>query len=125
MQLIGGVVIMQTPPAVALGLYTNRFHRWALIAGIGAGLTTGLAMLYQVPKYGGADGRAVVREHFGGSAWPLSNLGIDSDASIYVGIVALAVNLLVVAVATPVLRLAGLPAGRDLTQEHDYVADEG
>jgi SSS family solute:Na+ symporter len=125
LQLIGGVVIMQTLPAVALGIYTNWFHRWALGAGIVAGLITGIGMLYQVPKYGGADGHAVVREHFGGSAWPLSNLGIDTKASIYVGIVALAVNLLVVVIATPVLRMAGVPNGLDLTAEPDYVADEG
>ena len=125
LQLIGGVVIMQTVPAVALGLYTNWFHRWALAAGIGAGLATGLVMLYQVPKYGGADGRTVVREHFGGSAWPLDNLGFNTQASIYVGIVALAVNLLVVAFATPVFRSAGIRDGQDVTREQDYVADEG
>ena len=106
LQLIGGVVIMQTLPAVALGLYTNWFHRYALAAGIGAGLLIGMAMLYQVPKLGGPDGRTVVREHFGGSAWPLDNLGFESDASIYVGIVALAANLLVAVLATPVFRLA-------------------
>ena len=81
-------------PPVALGLYTNWFHRWALTAGLVAGLITGVVMLYQMPQLGGADGKTVVREHFGGSAWPLSNLGIDTDATIYVGIVALAVNLL-------------------------------
>jgi SSS family solute:Na+ symporter len=125
LQLIGGVVIMQTLPAVALGLYTNWFHRWALGIGIGAGLITGMTMLYQVPKLGGADGRTVVREHFGGSAWPLDNLGIDTKAAIYVGIVALAVNLLVAAVLTPLLRGSGVADGRDRTVEHDYVADEG
>jgi solute:Na+ symporter, SSS family len=125
LQLIGGVVIMQTLPAVALGLYTNWFHRWALVAGIGAGLVTGLVMLYQVPKYGGADGRTVVREHFGGSAWPLDTIGIEGGASIYVGIVALAVNLLVAAAATPLFRHGGAPDGRDGTRENDYVADEG
>jgi SSS family solute:Na+ symporter len=124
LQLIGGVLIMQTLPAVALGLYTNWFHRWALAAGVGAGLLVGMVMLYQVPKYG-ADGRTVVREHFGGSAWPLDNLGIDSDASIYVGIVALAVNLLVAVVLTPLFRGGGAPDGRDDTRDNDYVADEG
>ncbi|MBL7259870.1 sodium:solute symporter family protein [Paractinoplanes lichenicola] len=125
LQLIGGVVIMQTLPAVALGLYTNWFHRWALGLGMGAGLVLGLFMLWQVPKLGGADGRQVVREHFGGSAWPLDNLGFDTQAAIYVGIVALAVNLLVAVAATPVLRGLGVADGRDLTREHDYVADEG
>jgi SSS family solute:Na+ symporter len=124
LQLIGGVLIMQTLPAVALGLYTNWFHRWALVTGVGAGLLTGMVMLYQVPKYG-ADGSTVVREHFGGSAWPLDTLGIDSNASIYVGIVALAVNLLVAGILTPLFRGAGAPDGRDDTLDNDYVADEG
>ncbi|MCA2217751.1 sodium:solute symporter [Wangella sp. NEAU-J3] len=125
LQLIGGVVIMQTLPAVALGLYTNWFHRWALVSGITAGLVTGIVMLWQVPKLGGADGRTVVREHFGGSAWPLEKIGFETDATIYVGIVALAVNLVVVALLTPLLRNAGVADGRDRTTDHDYVADEG
>ncbi|MBM2618433.1 sodium:solute symporter [Actinoplanes sp. LDG1-06] len=125
LQLIGGVVIMQTLPAVALGLYTNWFHRWALGCGMGAGLVLGVFMLWQVPKLGGADGRQVIREHFGGSAWPLDNLGLNTQATIYVGIVALAVNLLIAVAATPVFRALDIPAGVDLTREHDYIADEG
>jgi SSS family solute:Na+ symporter len=125
LQLIGGVVIMQTLPAVALGLYTNWFHRWALMGGIGAGLLVGIVMLWQVPKLGGPDGTTVVREHFGGSAWPLETIGIDSDASIYVGIVALAVNLIVTFAATPLLRALDVRDGRDDTRSQDYVADEG
>jgi SSS family solute:Na+ symporter len=125
LQLIGGVFIMQTLPAVAIGLYTAWFHRWALAAGIATGLLTGVVMLYQVPQLGGADGRTVVREHFGGSAWPLSNLGFETDGSIYVGIVALAVNLLVAVIATPAFRALGVPDGKDVTRPHDYVADEG
>ena len=34
-------------------------------------------------------------------------------------------NLLVVAVATPLLRQGGIADGRDRTRDHDYVADEG
>ncbi|GAA1601137.1 sodium:solute symporter family protein [Actinoplanes couchii] len=125
LQLIGGVVIMQTLPAVALGLYTSWFHRGALVTGVFAGLVTGLVMLYQVPKLGGPDGRTVVREHFGGSAWPLDTIGIDSNASIYVGVVALAVNLLVTVMLTGLLRGFGVPGGPDRTRDQDYVADEG
>jgi SSS family solute:Na+ symporter len=115
--------VMQTLPAVAIGLFTAWLHRWALIAGIFAGLATGLAMLYQIPQRN-ANGE-VIREHFGGSAWPLSNIGIDTNSTIYVGVVALAVNLLVAALLTPVLRGGGAPDGVDRTREHDYVADEG
>lgn len=123
LQLIGGVLIMQTLPAVALGLYTGWFHRWALVSGLLGGLAVGIFMLYQVPRYDGNGN--IVREHFGGSAWPLSNLGLETRSTIYVGIVALVVNLLIVFVATPVLRLARAPEGVDATDERDYVADEG
>ncbi len=33
LQLIGGVIILQTLPSVGLGLMTRWFHRGALIAG--------------------------------------------------------------------------------------------
>ena len=42
LQLIGGVIILQTLPAVALGLYTRWFHRAGLIAGWVAGMAAGL-----------------------------------------------------------------------------------
>ena len=39
-QLLGGVWILQTFPAIVFGLYTRWFHRWALLAGwaVGDGL---------------------------------------------------------------------------------------
>lgn len=123
LQLIGGVFIMQTLPAVALGLYTAWFHRWALIAGLIAGLASGLFMLYQVPRRG-SDG-AIVAQHFGGSAWPLSHLGLNTTSTIYVGVVALALNLAVSVGLTPVLRRLGVRDGVDRTDPSDYLADEG
>jgi SSS family solute:Na+ symporter len=125
LQLIGGVVILQTLPALAIGLRSAWPHRWALTAGLVAGLVVGLLMLYQVPQLGGPDGTTVIRHHFGGSAWPLSHLGLSTSSTIYVGIVALAVNLLVTFAATPLLRLAGAPDGTDATAAQHYVADEG
>ena len=50
LQLIGGVIILQTAPAVALGLYTRWLHRGALIAGWAAGMGLGMWMLYQIPN---------------------------------------------------------------------------
>ncbi len=46
LQLIGGVVILQTLPALVVGLYTAWCHRGALIAGWAAGMVVGLSMLY-------------------------------------------------------------------------------
>jgi SSS family solute:Na+ symporter len=119
LQLIGGVIILQTLPAVALGLYTRWFHRGALVAGWAAGMGLGMWMLYQIPN------AATGRRHFGGSAFPLSDFGFDTPKTIYVGIVAVLVNLLVAALLTLVLRAAKVRDGVDRTTPDDYFADEG
>jgi len=123
LQLVGGVIILQTLPAVVIGLYTAWLHRWALIAGLVSGLAVGVALLYQIPQRG--LGGTTVRAHFGGSSWPLANLGLDTNQTVYVGVVAVLVNLAVAFVGTLVLRYGGVPDGVDLTAPHDYVADEG
>jgi SSS family solute:Na+ symporter len=51
-QSIGGVIILQTLPAVALGLFTRWFHRGGLIAGWFAGMAAGIWMLYNIPRLG-------------------------------------------------------------------------
>ena len=50
LQLIGGVIIVQTLPAVAIGLYTRALHAWGLIAGWAVGMTAGFYMLYDTPN---------------------------------------------------------------------------
>jgi SSS family solute:Na+ symporter len=119
LQLIGGVIILQTLPAVGLGLVTRWFHRGALIAGWASGLATGLWMLYQIPN------PAKGKEHFGGSAYKLSELGLDTKMTVYVGVLALAVNLVVAVAGTLVCRAAKLADGVDATRQDDYTADEG
>jgi solute:Na+ symporter, SSS family len=49
LQLIGGVIILQTLPAVALGLFTGWFHRWGLVTGWVAGMPSGFWMLWTIP----------------------------------------------------------------------------
>ncbi|WP_327010763.1 sodium:solute symporter family protein [Dactylosporangium sp. NBC_01737] len=119
LQLIGGVIILQTLPAVALGLFTRWFHRGALIGGWIAGMGLGMWMLYQIPN------AATKRAHFGGSAFPLKEFGFDSTKTIYVGFVAVAVNLAVAALLTLILRATSVADGGDDTSHADYFADEG
>jgi SSS family solute:Na+ symporter len=119
LQLIGGVIILQTAPAVALGLYTRWLHRGGLIAGWAAGMGLAFWMLWQIPN------AATKRAHFGGSAFPLSKFGFDTPKTIYVGFVAVLVNLLVAVVATLILRAAKTADGVDGTEPDDYFADEG
>src|SRR3954451_18055390 len=122
LQLIGGVIILQTMPSVALGLYTRWMHRGALVAGWVAGMVVGLWMLYEIPKIDPAT-KAVVKEHFGGSSFALSKLGLDTKLTIYPGIVSLIVNLLVVVIITLILRAMKVADGRDGTAETDYTAE--
>ncbi|MDQ4021973.1 MAG: sodium:solute symporter, partial [Actinomycetota bacterium] len=48
LQLIGGVIILQTLPMVAIALYTRWFHIWGLVAGWVAGMAWGFVMLYGI-----------------------------------------------------------------------------
>jgi SSS family solute:Na+ symporter len=125
LQLIGGVIILQTLPAVAIALYTRWLHRTALIAGWAVGMGYGLYLLYLIPN------PAANRAHFGGSALALDKLTLlgwhpfaGSQVQIYVGFVALVLNLIVAAVLSPLLR-GRLPEGADATAPADYHADEG
>ncbi|MFF4415573.1 monocarboxylate uptake permease MctP [Streptosporangium sp. NPDC001559] len=119
LQLVGGVIILQTLPAVGLGLYTRWFHRGGLVAGWIVGMACGVLMLYSI-------GNPVTgKAHFAGSAFPLGNLGLDTKMTVYAGLLALAVNLLVATIGTLAARAARLADGEDLTSPAHYTADEG
>jgi len=119
LQLIGGVIILQTAPSVALGLYTRWLHRGGLIAGWAAGMAAALWMLWEIPN------AVTKRQHFGGSAFALSKLGFDTPKTVYVGFLAVLLNALVAVVVTLILRAAKTPDGVDGTVPDDYFADEG
>ncbi len=120
LQLLGGIWIVQTLPAIVVGLYTRWFHRHALLAGWAVGMAWGTIAAYNTPAVGDPG------SHFGGSVAPLEVLGIDiSDNLIYFGLTALVLNLIVTVVLTPVFRLAGVYEGIDETRPSDYHADAG
>jgi SSS family solute:Na+ symporter len=118
LQLIGGVIILQTLPSVGLGLITRWFHRGGLVIGWAAGMAAGMWMLYRIPNP--ANGH----KHFGGSAYALSDIGLHTKMTVYVGAIALAVNLVVAVLVTLVLKAAKTTDGVDATRAEDYVADE-
>lgn len=91
LQLLGGVWILQTFPAVALGPFTQWWHRHGLIAGWAAGMAVGTGLV-------------VVRGF-------TSVVGVGS-VLLYVALVALTVNLAVGAVATVLLDRRGVPRER-------------
>ncbi|MDR3462168.1 MAG: sodium:solute symporter family protein [Beijerinckiaceae bacterium] len=94
LQLLGGLWILQTFPAVVFGLYTGWFRAPALIAGWAAGFVIGSAIAI-------SDGIK-----------PLHALSLgDMHVTLYVGIIALAVNVAVAVIVNLVL-IAAAPQGR-------------
>jgi solute:Na+ symporter, SSS family len=120
LQLLGGIWIVQTLPAIVIGLYTRWFHRWALLAGWGVGMVWGTVAAYNTPVVGDPD------SHFGGSVAPLTVFGWEiTDNLIYFGLTALVLNLIVATILTLLFRIARVPAGVDDTRPGDYHADAG
>jgi SSS family solute:Na+ symporter len=126
LQLIGGVIILQTLPMVAIALYTRWFHIWGLVAGWVVGMGWGLLLLYGIPN------PVSGKQHFGGSALALNKLSIlgwqpfaGSQTQIYVGFVALIGNLVIAVLVTIVLRQLRVSNGTDQTTPPDYLQDEG
>jgi solute:Na+ symporter, SSS family len=103
LQLLGGMWIIQTLPAIVIGLYMRWFHRWALLLGWAAGMIGGTLMAVSVGF---------------GSTFTL-HLG-DTSIAGYSAFFALIVNLVVSAIATPVLRAAGAKDSADETRAADY-----
>ncbi|GAA1777827.1 sodium:solute symporter family protein [Nocardioides hankookensis] len=113
LQLLGGVWILQTLPAIVIGLYTRWMHRWALFAGWAAGMAYGTWLAYGV--------KSPVQDHFGG---PLVNFP-GTETKVYIAVVAVLVNLLVAVVLTVVLRAMKVDEGVDQTRPQDFHADAG
>ncbi len=115
LQLLGGVWILQTLPAIVVGLYTGWFHRHALLAGWAVGMGYGTWLAYGVPVVGDPG------SHFGG---PLA-LFPGTETKVYIAVIAVLANLVVAAVLTFVFRAMNVDPGVDRTQPSDYTADAG
>jgi solute:Na+ symporter, SSS family len=112
LQLLGGIWILQTFPALAIGLYTRWMHRWALIVGWLAGMSYGTYTAYGVSSPTVA--------HFAGSTALIPIVGQAG----YIALTALVLNLGIAVVLTAVLRVvAARTAGVDATHPDDYVVD--
>jgi solute:Na+ symporter, SSS family len=107
LQLLGGVWILQTFPAVVLGLYTRWFHRWGLLAGWAVGMSVGTWMC-------GTTGFKSTT-----FALKLGALSVPGYAALW----AVIANLAVAALATFVLQAQGVTRGEDETTADDYFAD--
>jgi solute:Na+ symporter, SSS family len=103
LQLLGGVWIVQTAPAVVLGLYTRFFNGWALLLGWVAGFGLGSWM--------------VASNNFA-PVYPLHVAGISFPC--YVALVSLVVNIAVAAVASLYLNRVASDRHHDATAAEDY-----
>jgi len=104
LQLLGGVWISQTAPAVVLGLYTRFLNGWALLVGwlCGFGLGTWLVVVNNwAPIY------------------PVKLPGLVFPC--YIALIALVVNLVVSFVLSPVFNAIASDRARDITVASDYV----
>ncbi len=84
LQLLGGVAILQTFPAIAFGLFSRWFHHRALLAGWGTGMVLGGLMV------GAQHFTAIYPLRLGGFVLPL-----------YTALAALVANIVVAVVLTP------------------------
>ena len=113
-QLLGGIWILQTFPAIVFGLYTRWFHRWALLGGWAVAMVYGTITAYNVLN-------PVTGKHLGGSVADIPTIGRSG----YIALTAFVINVVVAAVLTVVLRAAKVPDGTDETRPEDYRADAG
>lgn len=105
-QLLGGIWILQTLPAVFLGLFTNWFNRWALLIGWLVAEVLGTTMFIA------ANLKAVYTLQLG-------SLTIIA----YAAAIALVVNLVLAIVLTPIFEVAGARRGLDATSPQDYIEE--
>jgi SSS family solute:Na+ symporter len=104
LQLLGGIWIIQTLPAIVLGLYTRWLHRWALAIGWLAGMVVGTLM--------------AASQHFASSIYPL-HIGGFTVAG-YAALYSLILNLAVCVVLTFAFKFWGAAHGVDATAAEDY-----
>lgn len=113
MQLLGGIWILQTFPAIVAGLYTRWFHRWALFAGWAAGIVFGTWSAWAVVN-------PATGKHLGGSIAKIP----FTDIPVYIAVTAFVINAIVAVVLTFVFRALKVKDGTDVTNPNDYGADE-
>jgi SSS family solute:Na+ symporter len=109
LQLLGGVWILQIFPMLVAGLYTRWFHRWALLTGWFAGMIYGTLAAYNV-------------KNATASHWAASS-DIVFGHTIYIGITAIIINVVIAVVLTLIFKAARVPEGTDETLPHQYTAD--
>jgi solute:Na+ symporter, SSS family len=105
LQLLGGIWIIQTLPALVLGLYTRVLDHRGLLLGWAAGIATGTWMAVSLKL-----ASSIFTIHLFGYAIPG-----------YAAVWALVVNLVVSIVVSVLVRVIGLKRSDDRTSPEDYL----
>jgi SSS family solute:Na+ symporter len=105
LQLLGGMWIIQTFPAIVFSVFTRFFNGWALLVGwaVGIGTATWLVAL----------------NHFVGSTWAFHVLGFTVPS--YIALATVILNAVVAGVLSLVLNAVASDAKQDATVAADYV----
>ena len=105
LQLLGGIWIVQTLPAIVFGLYTRWLDHRALLLGWLAGIVSGTWMAGTL--------------HFNSTTFALhlGSFAIPGYAAVY----SLVLNIVVAVIATEVVRALKLAPSADQTEPADYV----
>jgi len=109
LQLLGGVWILQTLPALVFGLFTRWFHRWALLIGWLAGMLFGTIAAYRVSSPTASHWAAPEDLVFG--------------HHIYIGVTAVVINIVLAAIFSLLFNAFKVPVGTDETLWPQYTAD--
>jgi len=105
LQLLGGIWIIQTLPAIVLGLYTRLLDPRGLLLGWAAGIATGTWMAASLKLAG-----SIFSIHLGGMAIPG-----------YAAVWALIANLVVAIAVSAILWVLGIADAADQTRPGDYL----
>ncbi|TDG09209.1 sodium:solute symporter [Paraburkholderia guartelaensis] len=105
LQLLGGIWIIQTLPAIVLGLYTRMLDYRGLLIGWAAGIATGTWMAISLQLKG-----SIFTIHLFGMAIPG-----------YAAVWSLIVNLVVAIVVSALVHVVGMQKGADRTRPEDYL----
>lgn len=105
LQLLGGIWIIQTLPAIVLGLYTRVLEYRGLLVGWAAGIVTGTWMAFTLK--------------LAGSTYTIHAFGMAIPG--YAAVWSLVVNLVVAIVVSAVVRAMGMQHGNDTTRPEDYL----
>jgi len=104
LQLLGGIWIIQTLPAVFFGLYTRWLDPRALLTGWAVGIASGTWMAWTL--------------NFKGSIWPLHIFGYTVPG--YAAFFTVILNIVVAVVLTLILRAVSKTVHHDVTAIEDY-----